>query len=91
MPVPGWAAIGTVDWSADGKSLWASAFNTRNGWRFAGLQTSALLNIDLNGRVTATLAKGNVSFYWAIPSPDGRRLALREGTNSSNVWLLENF
>lgn len=63
IPVPGWAGIATVDWSADGKSLWTGALHTKNAWRFEGLETFALLNIDLNGRVTATLGKGNVSFY----------------------------
>ena len=83
--------ITTVDWSADGKSLWIGAFHTNNGSRFAGLEAFALLNIDLKGRVTATLAKNNVSFYWAISSPDGRRLALAAATVSSNVSLLQNF
>ena len=92
IPVPGWAAIGaSADWSADGKSLWACTFRTKNDWGFTGWETSTLLNIDLNGKVTATPAKGNVSFFWAIPSPDGGRLALAAATNSSNVWLLENF
>jgi len=91
IPVPGWAGITTVDWSADGKSLWTGAFHTKQGWRFAGLESFTLLNIDLNGRVTATLAKGNVSFYWAISSPDGHRLALATAADSSNVWLLQNF
>jgi hypothetical protein len=54
-------------------------------------ESFAFLNIDLNGRVTATLEKGNVSFYWAISSPDGHRLALAAATDSSNVWLLQNF
>jgi Tol biopolymer transport system component len=91
IPVPGWAAISGVDWSADGKSLWAGASSTKTDWRFTGWETPTLLNIDLDGRVTASPAKGNVSFSWAIPSPDGRRLALGAATNSSNVWLLENF
>ncbi len=91
IPVPGWAAMSGLDWSADGKSLWVGVFNTVNGWRSAGLETFALLNIDLNGKVTTTPAKGNVFFYWAVPSPDGRRLAVGAATDSSNVWLLENF
>ena len=91
IPVPGRAALNGVDWSADGKSLWTSSFNTKYGWRSAGLETPTLLNVDLDGRVSATPAKGNVSFYYAIPSPDGRRLALGAATYSSNVWLLENF
>jgi Tol biopolymer transport system component/DNA-binding winged helix-turn-helix (wHTH) protein len=89
--VPGWLGITTVDWSADGKSLWTGAFHTNNGSRFTGLEAFALLNVDLNGRVTATLAKNNVSFYWAISSPDGRRLALAAATVSSNVSLLQDF
>ena len=78
-------------WSADGKSLWTGAFHTKHGWRFAGLESFAFLNIDLNGRVTATLGKGNVSFYWAISSSDGRHLALAAATDSANVLLLQNF
>ena len=91
LPVPGWAGITNVDWSADGKSLWTGAFHTKHGWRFAGLESFAFLNIDLNGRVTATLGKGNVSFYWAISSSDGRHLALAAATDSANVLLLQNF
>jgi Tol biopolymer transport system component/DNA-binding winged helix-turn-helix (wHTH) protein len=91
VPATGWAGITSVDWSADGKSLWTGAFHTRHGWRSTGLESFAFLNIDLNGRVTATPQKGNVSFYWAISSPDGHRLALAAATDSSNVWLLQNF
>jgi hypothetical protein len=28
---------------------------------------------------------------WAIPSPDGRRIALWEASRSSNAWLLQGF
>ena len=91
IPVLGWAGITNVDWSADGKSLWTGAFHTKHAWHSVGLESFAFLNIDLNGRVTATLEKGNVSFYWAISSPDGHRLALAAATDSSNVWLLQNF
>jgi len=28
---------------------------------------------------------------WAIPSPDGRHLALWQSSGSSNVWMIENF
>jgi Tol biopolymer transport system component/DNA-binding winged helix-turn-helix (wHTH) protein len=89
IPVPGWAGITNIDWSADGKSLWTGAFHTNHAQRFAALETFALLNVGLNGRVTVTLEKGNVSFYWAIASPDGRRLALAAATDSSNVLLLQ--
>jgi dipeptidyl aminopeptidase/acylaminoacyl peptidase len=89
IPVPGWAGITNLDWSADGKSLWTGAFHTNHAQRFAALETFALLNVGLNGRVTVTLENGNVSFYWAISSPDGRRLALAAATDTSNVLLLQ--
>jgi len=28
---------------------------------------------------------------WAIPSPDGRYLALHLASGDSNVWMIENF
>jgi hypothetical protein len=28
---------------------------------------------------------------WAIPSPDGSKLAIWEASGGSNVWLVENF
>jgi hypothetical protein len=37
------------------------------------------------------LSENNMNLGWAIPSPDGRRLALWKDSGSLNVWLLENF
>ena len=28
---------------------------------------------------------------WAIPSPDGKHVAIWEASGNSNVWLLEGF
>jgi hypothetical protein len=41
------------------------------------------VNVALKGFTPEILA--------AIPSPDGRRLALLGNTQTSNAWLLENF
>ena len=53
----------------------------------------ALLFVDMDGR-TNILWKGER--VWeegprAMPSPDGRHLALRILTNDANIWMLENF
>jgi hypothetical protein len=88
--VPHWPAIGGADWAADAKSIWVVAFNRpATGFREDG--TQAILNVNLNGKITKALEGDVVRFYWAIPSPDGRRVALNGGTLNSNVWLLENF
>jgi hypothetical protein len=83
IPVPNWASITTLDWAADGKSIWASAHNTDH--------TSALLNIDLDGHVKSVLREDKMILGWAIPSSDGRHLALWKASTNSNVWMLKNF
>lgn len=87
--VPGWAEVGGISWAADAKSLWVGA--TRNSSSFGRLDTWGLLTIDLEGRIETVRENGTVRFWSAVPSPDGRRLALFGGTDPSNVWLLQNF
>jgi DNA-binding winged helix-turn-helix (wHTH) protein/Tol biopolymer transport system component len=83
LAVPGWVEIYGLDWAPDSKSLWACARDTRGEW--------ALLNIALEGKVRTMLSYPNLNLEWAIPSPDARHLAIVEDSNTSNVWLLENF
>jgi len=84
IPVPGdWLGMGTIDWAADGKSLWALAYTSTGPRR--------LLNIDLAGRVRSVLEEDRMKLGWAIPSPDGKHLAIWKASGSSNVWMLENF
>ena len=78
-----WARIVAIDWAADGKSFWASAI--LRGER------RALVNIDLKGNLK-TVVPGDKPFIgWAIPSRDGKKLAMWESTGGSNVWMLEGF
>jgi hypothetical protein len=67
----------------DGKSLWASA-------RLRG-ETRTLVNIDLQGHTKPVLEEKTPNVGWAIPSRDGKRLAILEAAGDSNVWLLEGF
>jgi hypothetical protein len=82
IAVPGWTEIYGLDWAPDCMSLWACARDTKGRW--------ALLDVGLSGRVRTILSYPNLNLEWAIPSPDGRHLALVEDSNSSNVSLLEN-
>jgi Tol biopolymer transport system component len=81
--VKDWSSIETIDWAADSKSLWASAV-------IAG-ETRALLNIDLQGHAKPVLVEKKPYMGWAIPSPDGKKLAFWESSGVSNVWMLKGF
>jgi Tol biopolymer transport system component/DNA-binding winged helix-turn-helix (wHTH) protein len=78
-----WAGVAFIDWAADGRSLWVRASSPTG--------TETLLNVDLHGKVKPVLQESERDLGWAIPSPDGRHVALWEASGSSNAWLLENF
>jgi eukaryotic-like serine/threonine-protein kinase len=92
--VKAWSKLQTVDWSADGKELFASCL-TNGG--------STLLRVDLEGNAYALWeTKGSSQppgdlFYSgtlaprAVPSPDGRHLAIQSWSLSANMWMIENF
>jgi DNA-binding winged helix-turn-helix (wHTH) protein/Tol biopolymer transport system component len=78
-----WFSIGCLDFAADGKSIWVNATS------LAGVQT--LLNVNLHGKVTAALEEKEMDLGWAIPSPNGRDVAIWMSAASSNAYLLEDF
>jgi serine/threonine protein kinase/Tol biopolymer transport system component len=86
--VKGWDNLQSVDWAADGKALFV-AVATREG--------SALLHVDLHGNAHVLWErKGGVEPWfalapWAVPSPDGRHLAIYDWQQSANMWMMENF
>lgn len=81
--VKGWNGLVGVEWSADGKSLLVSCHNQH--WE------SALLRVTLDGRASVLLHSSNSEIWAAVPSPDGRFLAIGEASGSHNVWQIENF
>jgi hypothetical protein len=83
LSVTGWAGLSGMDWSADSKSLWLAAYDTNNLW--------GLVNVDLTGRTRTVLQNKQMMIGWAIPSPDGRHLALWQATGNANVSMLENY
>ena len=78
-----WPKVSSIDWAAHGRSLWVST-STNTG-------TNALLNVDLQGRARPVWEQTKMEVGWAIPSPDGRYLALWQASGDSNVWMIENF
>ncbi|HZR64119.1 MAG TPA: winged helix-turn-helix domain-containing protein [Terriglobales bacterium] len=85
LDVKGWTGLNKVDWAADSKSMFIGTLN-RAGH-------IALLRVTLDGGVHV-LREGNFPSlcgcaFWAIPSPDGKRVALNQPTGASNVWGLD--
>jgi Tol biopolymer transport system component len=82
LVVKGWNGLDSIDWSADGRSLLVAWHN--HEW------DSGLLNVALDGKVSLLLRSSNFIGF-AIPSPDGRFLAIAEASGTKNVWQIENF
>jgi DNA-binding winged helix-turn-helix (wHTH) protein/Tol biopolymer transport system component len=81
--VRGWNGLMGVDWSADGKSLLVSWHNFE--------RKSALLNVTLDGKASLLFDSSNPELWAAIPSPNGRLVAIPEAGGPKNVWQIENF
>ncbi len=97
LVVSGRRSLESVNWAADGEGFWVSS---------AANAGSALLHVDLQGNsrvlweqkgsiapwnVPLTHRLGGPSAPWAVPSPDGRHLAIYRWDLSANMWLVENF
>ena len=85
LVVKGWNELVSVDWSADGRSLLVVSLNHEQG-----SARSALLRVTLDGGASALVHSSN-HIGFAIPSPDGRLLAIAEASGTGNVWQIENF
>lgn len=81
--VTGRNELDSITWAADGKSLLVAG-KTPEG-------VSALLRITLDGKASVLLRSTTTEILGAIPSPDGRSLAIAEKSVYNNVWQIENF
>jgi len=81
--VPGWTGIGSLDWAADGKSVWMFTYTATDEF--------ALLNANVQGKIRTMFEEKSMTLGWAIPSPDGQHLAFWKASGNANVWMLENF
>jgi Tol biopolymer transport system component len=73
---------GPVWWTADGKGLIADSSVKRG---------TVLLHIDLKGNANALWQRDGSPGTYAVPSPDGRHLAMMAWDVSSNLWMMDNF
>jgi Tol biopolymer transport system component len=73
----------SVDWANDAKGLFLS--NNITG------RKSSLMYINLNGEAHEIWQTKSVSATWAIPSRNGKYVAIPAPTASSNVWMAEHF
>ena len=92
----GWSGLLSVNWAADGRGLLVSSLIPDG---------SALLHLDLKGRAAVLWKeKGSTAndpssagwiagpnACWAVPSPDGRHLAINERKLNANMWMTRNY
>lgn len=75
--------LNSLTWAVDGKGFYAGVIIPNMG--------SELRYFDLQGRSHFLIKSPGFYQVWAIPSPDGKKLAIMNGTRESNVWMLEGF
>ena len=81
ISLPDRAELTTIEWAADGKSLFATVFAPDG---------SSILHVTLDGRYQQ-IHKVAKDVETPRASPDGRYLAFGEVVSGSNVWLIEGF
>lgn len=69
-------------WAPDGQGLFVASFRTN---------AYAILYVDLQGGAYPLWEHEGPLVSWALPSPDGHRLAIMAFSLDSNAWMLENF
>jgi hypothetical protein len=82
VKVKGSTSLDSVAWAADGTGFFVSS---------PVPQGLVLLHVDLRGNSQVLWKKEGSSATYAIPSPDGRHLAISNGTLDGNIWMMENF
>jgi hypothetical protein len=83
LVVKGWYSLTSgLAWAPDGKGFYVASYSARG---------ATLLYVDLNGHASAMWEQKGGLGGWAVPSPDGRHLAILGYTMESNVWMIENF
>jgi Tol biopolymer transport system component len=83
LVVKGRAGVVTVDWSANGNALFVTTMDSE--------RKTALLSVKLDGSNFMLMKDDKDSIEWAIPSPDGKLLAIDKYTGITNAWSLTNF
>ncbi len=83
ITVKDWTSFTSLDWAADGKGFFVSSNPTG--------RLSTLLYVDLMGNAHSLWQVKNFQATWAIPSHNGKYVAIPAPTIGSNVWMVDNF
>jgi eukaryotic-like serine/threonine-protein kinase len=81
IKIPTWDDSGPIRWAPDNKSLYVPV---------AAPEGASLLHVRLGGGVHVLRANGG-PYTSALPSPDGRHIAIGSSVKTENVWMMENF
>jgi len=80
--VKGLTGLTSLSWAPDGKALFVSGHVP---WGYA------LLQVNLDGQTQPIIENHTPDVMRAVPSPDGRHLALFAAGDNGNMWMMENF
>jgi serine/threonine protein kinase len=83
ITVKNWNNFMSVDWAADGKGFFISSNPTG--------RLDTVLYVDLAGNATPLWQVKNFQAAWAIPSHNGKYVAIPAPTTECNVWMVESF
>ena len=83
LSVKGLNNINSLDWTADSKAMFVS--NSGSG------RNATLLLVDLAGNARQLRQVRSNRASWAIPSRDGKYVAIPSPTVESNVWVADSF
>ena len=74
--------LSSLDWMADGNGFYCSSGAMGQG--------AVLARVDMDGKSKVVHREPGARQIWAVPSPDGKRIAMAGATLDSNVWLMES-
>jgi len=83
IKVKGWNTLRSLDWAADGKGFFIAS--NPSG------RLPTLLYVDLEGNATPLWQTPSYIPTWAIPSHNGKYIAIAAPTIASNVWMVKDF
>jgi len=84
ITVKEWNGISSIDWSADSRGFFITSNPTGH--------LPTLLYLDLSGNAHPLWSMKRLFWEsWAIPSRDGKHVAISAPTVESNVWRVDNF
>jgi Tol biopolymer transport system component/DNA-binding winged helix-turn-helix (wHTH) protein len=83
LVVRNWSRFTSIDWAADSKGLFVAS--NPEGSR------QSLLYVSLTGSAHQVWQVDSIWASWAIPSRNGKYVAIPAPTVNSNIWMAENF